>query len=144
MKITISPAKNKDFEGVFYLLDKHLWPKTKINKRKLKEIYVRQLKKKKIFLMAKINSEIVGFISLNIRLDIQIQEKIGQIEELVVKEQQRRLGIGKKLMQAVMKEAKKQKCAEIHLTSNMKRKSAHKFYKKLGFKSTAYLFWKEI
>lgn len=135
-------ASNKDFEEVFQLLEQ-LWPKEGLVKAKIRKLYRSQLKSGKIFLLAKKDKDVIGLISLSIKLDIQNQGKVGQIEELIVDESNRGNGVGKKLIEEIDRIAKKKGCLELDLSSNKKRKKAHKFYRKLGFKDTAYLFWRE-
>lgn len=55
------------------------------------------------------------------------------IEDVVVKENTRGMGIGKKLMDEADKFAKEKNCNYAILVSSDYRKSAHKFYEKVGF-----------
>ena len=139
----IRKATNEDFEEVYSLL-KELWPRRRLNKIKLSGVYKKQLKEGKIFFLCEIKNKIVGMISLNSKLDIENNGKVGLIEEFIVLEDFRGKGLGKSLMNIALKEARKTGCVEVQLYSSFKRKKTHRFYKNLGFKNTAYLFWKEI
>ena len=97
-----------------------------------------------IVLVAKKSKKVVGYCSLNIRLNMREQGLIGVLTELIVDKDVRGQGLGKKLMKEMVKQTKKKKCREIQLSSTFPRKKAHKFYQGLGFKNTAYLFWKKI
>ncbi len=60
--------------------------------------------------------------------------KFGVINDVVVDENYRGRGIGKKLTEALITEAKKEKADCVDLTSNPKRIAAKAMYQKLGFK----------
>jgi GNAT superfamily N-acetyltransferase len=62
------------------------------------------------------------------------------VENLVVDPAHRRRGIGRLLMDYARERAREAGCYKIQLLSNTKRKEAHRFYKKLGFKTSAYGF----
>ena len=144
MKLTIiNPTKN-DFDQIFVLL-KQLFKRERLVKEKVRNIFIEQLiKEKRIFFIAKLEKRIIGFISLVKISNIQNQSKIGVIDEVIVDEEFRGQGLGKKLLKTLIKEARKEDCKEIHLSSTFKRKKAHKFYLKNKFNKTAYLFWKKI
>ena len=57
------------------------------------------------------------------------------VEHLVVGEKLRRKGIGKMLMEYAVAKAKKAGCYKIQLSSDKRRRSAHKFYRSLAFNS---------
>ena len=63
---------------------------------------------------------------------------------MIIDEEYRGKGLGTKFLKDVCKAIKKEKCKELHITSNFTRKKAHKFYEGLGFKKTAYYFWKVL
>lgn len=64
----------------------------------------------------------------------------GLLEDLFVEEQYRRQGLGKKLLFAVIAEAKKRKLYKLIGTSRTSRTGVHSFYKKYGFKKFGYEF----
>ena len=142
--VSVSIGKVENSIAVFDLI-KQLHPTDDLKKSKIIAIYKKHiLDKKQIVLLAKINKKIVGYASLHIRLNMQEEGLIGILTELVVDKNSRGQGIGKLLLREITKKAKIKKCKEIHLVSTFPRKRAHKFYENLGFKKTAYLFWKEI
>ena len=59
------------------------------------------------------------------------------VEYVVVDEKYRSKGIGKKMMEAVKSYAKMAGCYKIMLTSDQRRERAHKFYRSIGFESSA-------
>lgn len=59
------------------------------------------------------------------------------IEYVVVDEKRRSQGIGKLLMEYCLARAKEAGCYKVMLTSDKRRKRAHKFYRSLGFEPSA-------
>jgi GNAT superfamily N-acetyltransferase len=62
------------------------------------------------------------------------------VEYVVVDEKWRSKGIGKLLMEYVIARSREAGCYKIMLTSDKRRKRAHKFYKSLGFEASAHGF----
>ena len=80
------------------------------------------------YIIAKIDDEIVGFAGF-----LKICDE-ANIMNIVTKVDKRHLGIGSKLMQALIDEAKKQNLTSITLEVNDKNFQAIKLYEKFGFK----------
>jgi GNAT superfamily N-acetyltransferase len=62
------------------------------------------------------------------------------VENMVVDKKYRRRGIGRLLMEYAIARARQAGCYKVQLLSNKKRHQAHKFYRSLGFKTSAYGF----
>jgi len=62
------------------------------------------------------------------------------VENVIVDQKYRRLGIGKLLMDYTIARAKKAHCYRIGLSSDKRRKDAHLFYRSLGFEASSYGF----
>jgi len=62
------------------------------------------------------------------------------VENLVVDHRYRRQQVGKLLMEYAIKRARNAGCYKLTLTSNKRRRGAHRFYRSLGMESTAYGF----
>lgn len=77
------------------------------------------------------DNKIVGMVTLIVyRLPSVLR---GRLEEIVVDEKCRNMGIGKQLMEEAIKEARERGVEHIDLSSNPKRIGANEFYKKMGF-----------
>lgn len=63
----------------------------------------------------------------------KIGKRSGCIEDVVVDETYRGKGLGAKLMEAIIEQAREAKLGSIHLTSRPAREAANKLYQKLGF-----------
>jgi GNAT superfamily N-acetyltransferase len=85
-------------------------------------------------LCAKYENEIVGTL-----MGVANREIIGEcrpflvIENVVVSDNHRRMGIGSLLMAGIEKVAIEKNCSFMMLISRMHRKEAHKFYESVGF-----------
>lgn len=64
----------------------------------------------------------------------------GFLAEVSVDENLRGKGVGTKLINKIIEEAKKNKCYKIVATSRSSRQKVHKFYEYLGFKNVGYEF----
>lgn len=58
------------------------------------------------------------------------------VENVVVEAAERGAGHGELLMRYVVAEARRAGCYKLSLTSNKRRKDAHRFYQRLGFQAT--------
>ncbi|MEE8131492.1 MAG: GNAT family N-acetyltransferase [Candidatus Paceibacterota bacterium] len=63
------------------------------------------------------------------------EEPFGLMEDVFVNKSFRERGIGTKLIQKVIKAAKKNGCYKLISTSRHSRPEVHKLYKRLGFKN---------
>jgi GNAT superfamily N-acetyltransferase len=64
----------------------------------------------------------------------------GVVEDVVVRKDWQREGVGKQLMDYAMRKCKEAKCYKLMLSSNAAREGAHKFYESLGFRKHGYSF----
>lgn len=85
-----------------------------------------------IFVLCHIDGSVVGMASMALYKVISGHK--GMVEDVVVDEGHRGKGIGRKLMEALLEEAKKRNLDEILLFSGHHRLPAIGLYKSLGFK----------
>ncbi|MBI2381378.1 MAG: GNAT family N-acetyltransferase [Gammaproteobacteria bacterium] len=77
---------------------------------------------------------VVGTLLLNLCTDIMYgAQPFAVLENLVVAEHARSLGIGKRLMAAAEMECQKRDCSKILLSSSAQRLDAHRFFEACGF-----------
>jgi ribosomal protein S18 acetylase RimI-like enzyme len=100
---------------------------SKINSKR----YIRKVIKQ--ILVAELEGKIVGFIIFRIKKHPAYSEKITHISDLYVDEKYRKLGIGKKLVEEIIKLSKSKKVKYITITVHCKNEIGLKFWKKLGF-----------
>ena len=115
-----------------------------LNKSNLKKMFVEDLSIGKHFLLAKIDNDIAGLISMTIRNGYEYDGKTGLIMEFVVSKDFRGKGVGKVLLNAIQEFSKEQSCKFIELVCGINRTESHMVYLKNGFKNTALYFNKEI
>ena len=87
-----------------------------------------------IKIMAEENNAILASAYLYIMFNDLHKEPFGFLENVFVQEENRGKGIGSKLVEAIITEAKKQNCYKIICTSRYSNSEVHVFYNKLGFK----------
>jgi len=68
----------------------------------------------------------------------------GIVEDVVVREDVRRQGIGKKMMEIAVHKCRERGCYKIVLSSNLQRVSAHKFYESLGYRKHGISFFIDL
>jgi len=140
MNVEIRPCIQSDFSGTFELL-KQLWPDRNLDAGRLHQIFDKKLATNQfVHLIAESDGQILGYGSFSIKLNLWASGKIAYIDELVVDENSRNLGIGKKLIEELKKSALQKNCAHLELDSSHHRQLAHRFYEKLGFENRALLF----
>jgi len=93
--------------------------------------------------VAEVDGKIVGFIETHVFLDFVEGAPIAIIQNVIIEENYRKLGIGSKLLQRVIEEAEKLNAVEIHVWTEFDNQQAIRFYTKHGFKKRALLLERE-
>ena len=87
--------------------------------------------------VAEVDGRIVGTFMLTfIRHLLRRGALVAQIEAVRVDASQRGRGHGGQMMRWAIDEARRRGCSRMQLTTNKSRKDAHRFYERLGFRST--------
>ncbi len=76
---------------------------------------------------------LIGFATVSFRRVVRYPKLISELDELYVKEEYRKVGVGKRLLDAVVSESKKRDCYRIYIESGYAQTAAHAFYKQQGF-----------
>lgn len=115
---------------------------------KFKQYLIKSINQKEPnILVAKIDGELVGFITFEENSESYFDTKInnfGEVIELFVKEDNRSTGIGKKLMEEVEKYFSKKGLKYVKLQSSTYNKLALDFYKRIGYQNRQILLYKKI
>jgi ribosomal protein S18 acetylase RimI-like enzyme len=95
-------------------------------------------------LVARLGDTLVGCLTWHVTPVIHRPKPVGRITLLVVAEKARRQGIGRALVEAAEAKLRQRGCGLIEVTSNVKLRAAHAFYRRLGFERTSYRFAKPL
>ncbi|MCD8029229.1 MAG: GNAT family N-acetyltransferase, partial [Erysipelotrichaceae bacterium] len=97
-----------------------------------------------ICLVYRNDKEIIGFLSFVVHHYLHHSNDVGEVVELVVKEEYRNQGIGHQLLDEIEKRAQQLSLEQIELNTSTYRKDAHRFYEKYGFKMSHYNYIKNV
>lgn len=61
---------------------------------------------------------------------------VAQIEAVHIDRPLRGRGLGAEMIRWAMDEARRRRCCQLQLTSNLQREAAHRFYQRLGFRGS--------
>ncbi|GAB6990225.1 GNAT family N-acetyltransferase [Paenibacillus pini] len=97
-------------------------------------------------LVAELDGEVVGMIALNQIFSYAKSEKATQVSALIVSEEHRHQGLGKRLINSAEEWGRAQGSKILFLTSGnrVERAPAHAFYEHIGFEKTGYRFSKKL
>lgn len=89
-----------------------------------------------LLLVAEEEGQIVGLLHLRMEFQLHHCGTVAEIMELIVSREVRSKGIGAALLKAAREQAIQHHCIQFEVTSNQKRKQAHRFYQREGFEQT--------
>ncbi|MGW8258237.1 MAG: GNAT family N-acetyltransferase [Thermoguttaceae bacterium] len=142
--IQIRGCIKEDFQGVLKLLEQ-LWPEKPLDSDALREVFLRALgSDSQLYVCAIDGEKLVGFGSLSVKHNLWQQGLLAHLDELIVDELYRGRGIGARLLEHIISQARRKGCARIDLNSAFHREDAHKFYKRNGFENRGHVFTKVI
>lgn len=95
-------------------------------------------------LLAQQDDEIIGCVTWHVTPVLHRPGPVGRITLLVVAAPFRGKGTGRALVDAVEARLKQRGCVLAEVTSNVRRRDAHRFYERLGFERTSFRFGKPI
>ena len=147
MQAKIREASEKDLPDILSLYSQLGMDKGQILPiDKAKEIYDRigTYPNYKIY-VATVGESVVGVFALLVMDNLgHLGAPSGVIEDVVVDISWRRKGIGKQMLRFAIECCREAGCYKLALSSNLKRKDTHSFYKSLGFDMHGYSFKVEI
>lgn len=116
-----------------------------LDKKAFIDIFNKRLENPDCFLsVAKDDLNILGFIHMKIDEQLHHANKVATIDELVVLSGFRGQGIGQKLLQRAVAQAKDAGCECVELTSALERTDAHQFYERNRFDRWSIKFGMEL
>jgi len=87
-------------------------------------------------LVAKHKNKVVGMITMQRMISTSEGSYVGWIEDLIIDEEYRKMGVGKSMMRTIMELAHKRGYARIQLAADKENAKALYFYQKRGFRKT--------
>lgn len=86
------------------------------------------------------NGEELGAMYLYLIANESHEQPYALLEDLLVKEEHRKKGVGTLLIKEAIAEAKRLGCYKVIGTSRLSRENVHQFYEKLGLKKWGFEF----
>ena len=100
----------------------------------------KEQKQNAVRLSAHENGEELGAMYLYLIRNDSHTEPYGLLEDLLVKKEHRKRGIGTALVKEAIAEAEQLGCYKVLATSRLSRENVHRLYEKLGLKKYGYEF----
>jgi GNAT superfamily N-acetyltransferase len=94
--------------------------------------------------VAEIAGTVVGLVGGYLAYALEFTPPYGRLIGLVVEEQWRGRGIGRRLMSRIEGWMQAQGAVQLLITSGKQRTRAHEFYKQLGYVETGLRFYKQL
>ena len=91
-------------------------------------------------LLCELNDQVIGLLNMRFEGQLHHAEYIAEIMEFVILPDYRGEGIGKEMFAKACEIAKINGCTRLELSSNQRRKNAHRFYLRKGLENTSYKF----
>ena len=139
----IRKTKLEDLDSVFELLDELY--ENKIEYSKFTQKYKESLEDNSFYgIVAIENNKVVGVLISRVINRLAKKKNILFIDDLIVNENCRNIGIGKLLIQTATAYAISKDCGALELTSMIQNINAHRFYENNGFEKRQYKFKKSL
>jgi aminoglycoside 6'-N-acetyltransferase I len=136
MLMDIQKIKKEDFDA-WLEMGLLLWPKHSRTELKKEFEAILKSKKEETFLCRDEDGSYIGFVNLSLRYEYipgATSSPVGYVEGIFVKQEYRKMGVAKKLIDAGEEWAKNQSCKEMGSDTELHNKLSQAFHKKLGFK----------
>lgn len=139
----IRKTKLEDLDSVFELLDELY--ENKMEYSKFTQKYKESLEDNSFYgIVAIENNKVVGVLISRVINRLAKKKNILFIDDLIVNEKCRNIGIGKLLIQTATAYAISKDCGALELTSMIQNINAHRFYENNGFEKRQYKFKKSL
>ncbi len=139
----IRKANRSDCKEIFKIINELEY--NTLNYSKFKKIFDLLIDSKILTMfVAEIDGQIVGTLNLRIEPQLHHMANVAEVIELAVDPNYRNQKIGSKLFTHAVEYAKNKDCFVIDVSSNIKRKDAHRFYQHQGMEITHYTLTKKI
>ena len=141
--MNIRKIKLEDLDNVFELLNELY--ENKIEYSKFTQKYKESLEDSSFYgIVAIEDNKVVGVLISRVINRLAKKKNILFIDDLIVNEKCRNIGIGKLLIQTATAYAISKDCGALELTSMIQNINAHRFYENNGFEKRQYKFKKSL
>ena len=90
-----------------------------------------------IYLIAELNDKSIGFLSCHSQYLLHHGgQRIAEIQEMYINPENRKTGVGKKMIEELKRIVKQKEIAQLEVTSNNIRADTHRFYERENFVQT--------
>lgn len=143
-ELNIRQVKEADFDSIYQFVNE--LEKTVFEINEQKKAFELNIKNNDfVYLIAELNNEPIGFVSCHSQnLLHHAGQKIAEIQEMYVNPEDRKIGVGKKLIDELKCVARQNGIVQLEVTSNKKRTKTHQFYKREQFINTHEKFTFEL
>jgi len=142
--VLIRECTLEDFGRVYELLEQ-LWPDDVGKRVSLEKVFGAYLAAESdVCLCAQLDGRVEGFCSMIVKNSLWRSGRVGYVDNLVVSEGSRRLGVGSALLERAAMLARERGCSYLELDSGFHRPGAHSFYESQGFDRFGFMFGKEL
>ena len=94
--------------------------------------------------VAEDKGKLVGFVTFSMRWVVRYPTPIAEMDELYVKPEYRRQGLGSKLVEAILKKAAELGCSRMFIDTHIKHEAAQKLSEKMGFTHYGHHFVRDL
>ena len=133
MGLTIRDAQAADAEPIAELLGQLGYP---TEPSAVKERLERLVIVGDSVVVAELDGDVVGMAHLHVSPTIERERPAAKLGALIVSESRRGRGIGRALVQAAEREARKRGSGSFFVTTSNRRDEAHRFYQSVGLEET--------
>ncbi|MDO5548680.1 MAG: GNAT family N-acetyltransferase [Eubacteriales bacterium] len=108
-------------------------------------IYLAQLQDKRYYcLVCERGGDVIGMLNLRLEEQLHHEEKVAEILEFSITEEERNKGVGKELFARACRIAQERGCRQMEVDCNQRRRDAHRFYSRQGMQHSHFKFSKEL
>lgn len=137
----ITVADKRDFEDIYQLVCQ--LEETEFDQEAMYEVFQHVISDHTVFI-SKDYDRITGYLVLSITYQMHHCGKVAEVVELCVSNSFQNRKIGTDLLNHAMTYAKLHGCVNMDITTNQKRKDAHRFYSRNGLNNTHYKFTRQL